>query len=260
MSVDLPVDQALILKKRARRRLVGAVALVLLMLVILPQVLQDRSAQTKPEPIKITMPETNQEQVVTLNEPQAPIQNEIVEAPATQQAQEPEVFDTPNVESAAALKEAEAKEIARRKALAKAAETATSAAAAAEPRNEVKASEIKASEVKAEAKKDDAVKAVKPAEKAPVTAETKAAENKTSPKSEGSFTVQVGVYSDVTNVKRLQDQLKQAGFTTTTEKTTTPKGEGLRLKAGKFSSRQDAMNALIKIKELGLPGIVISND
>lgn len=253
MSVDLPVDQALILKKRARRRLVGAVALVLLMLVILPQVLQDRSAQTKPEPIKITMPETNQEQVVTLNEPQAPIQNEIVEAPATQQAQEPEVFDTPNVESAAALKEAEAKEIARRKALAKAAETATSAAA--EPRNEVKASEIKA-----EAKKDDAVKAVKPAEKAPLTVETKTAENKTPPKSEGSFTVQVGVYSDVTNVKRLQDQLKQAGFTTTTEKTTTPKGEGLRLKAGKFSSRQDAMNALIKIKELGLPGIVISND
>lgn len=249
MSVDLPVDQALILKKRARRRLVGAVALVLLMLVILPQVLQDRSAQTKPEPIKITMPETSQEQVVTLSEPQAPIQNELVEAPATQQAQEPEVFDTPNVESAAALKEAEAKEIARRKALAKAAETAASAVAA-EPRNEVKA----------ETKNDDAVKAVKPAEKAPVTVETKAAENKTSPKSEGSFTVQVGVYSDVTNVKRLQDQLKQAGFTTTTEKTTTPKGEGLRLKAGKFSSRQDAMNALIKIKELGLPGIVISND
>ena len=72
--------------------------------------------------------------------------------------------------------------------------------------------------------------------------------------------MQVGVYSDAANVKRLQDQLKQAGFTTSTEKVTTPKGEGLRLKAGKFSSRQDAMNALNKIREIGLPGIVITND
>lgn len=56
MPPDLPNDQALNLKKRARRRLVGAIALVLLMVIVLPQVLQDRVAMSQHENIKITMP------------------------------------------------------------------------------------------------------------------------------------------------------------------------------------------------------------
>src|SRR3989338_8928252 len=59
MPPDLPNEQALNLKKRARRRLVGAIALVLLMVIVLPQVLQDRAAMTQLETIKITMPNTN---------------------------------------------------------------------------------------------------------------------------------------------------------------------------------------------------------
>ena len=57
MPPDLPNDQELTLKKRARRRLVGAVALVLLMVIVLPQILQDRAVLAQQEPIKITMPE-----------------------------------------------------------------------------------------------------------------------------------------------------------------------------------------------------------
>lgn len=56
MPPDLPNEQSLILKKRARRRLVGAIALVLLMIIILPRILQDRANQTTQESIKITMP------------------------------------------------------------------------------------------------------------------------------------------------------------------------------------------------------------
>lgn len=248
MSVDLQVDQALILKKRARRRLVGAVALVLLMIIILPQILQDRSALAKPEPIKITMPEVKHEQTSEPNEPQVPTQP-VIEQSVTepQNTAETELIDTPNVENIAAIKEAEAKELERRKSLAKAAE------AKAEP----------VVAVKPEIKKPEPVKVVKPVEKVAVetnTAPPKAVEEKSAPKAVSNFTVQVGVYSDAANVKRLQEQLKQAGFATTTEKATTPKGDALRLKAGKFTSRQDAMNALVKIKEIGLSGIVISND
>jgi len=249
MSVDLQVDQALILKKRARRRLVGAVALVLLMIIILPQILQDRSALAKPEPIKITMPEVKHEQTSVPNEPQVPTQP-VIEQSVTepQNTAETELIDTPNVENIAAIKEAEAKELERRKSLAKAAE------AKAEP----------VVAVKPEIKKPEQLKVVKPVEKMAVETNTapppKAVEEKSAPKAVSNFTVQVGVYSDAANVKRLQEQLKQAGFATTTEKATTPKGDALRLKAGKFTSRQDAMNALVKIKEIGLSGIVISND
>ncbi len=49
-------DQELNFKKRARRRLVGAIALVLLMVIILPMVLKDRAASTPQEKIAITMP------------------------------------------------------------------------------------------------------------------------------------------------------------------------------------------------------------
>ena len=49
-------DLELNLKKRARRRLVGAITLVLLMLIVLPMILKDRAAITPAEKITITLP------------------------------------------------------------------------------------------------------------------------------------------------------------------------------------------------------------
>ena len=49
-------DQELILKKRARRRLVGAIALVLLMVIVLPMILKDRSANHPQDQVTITLP------------------------------------------------------------------------------------------------------------------------------------------------------------------------------------------------------------
>ncbi|MBA3696495.1 MAG: SPOR domain-containing protein, partial [Methylotenera sp.] len=79
-------------------------------------------------------------------------------------------------------------------------------------------------------------------------------------KSAESFTVQIGVFSDATNVKQLQDKLKRAGYSSRTEKISTPKGEKIRLRAGNFNSRQDADAALSKIKQAGLSGLVMSNN
>ena len=49
-------DQELNLKKRARRRLVGAIALVLLMVIVLPMILKDRSATNPQDQVTITLP------------------------------------------------------------------------------------------------------------------------------------------------------------------------------------------------------------
>ena len=49
-------DQELNLKKRARRRLVGAIALVLLMVIVLPMILKDRSATQPQDKVTITLP------------------------------------------------------------------------------------------------------------------------------------------------------------------------------------------------------------
>lgn len=55
MQKDAPNDQELILKKRARRRLVGAIALVLLMIIVLPMILKDRTVTAPAEEVTITL-------------------------------------------------------------------------------------------------------------------------------------------------------------------------------------------------------------
>ena len=53
-------DQELQFKKRARRRLVGAVALVLLMIIVLPMILQDRTAKAPKQDVVVSIPSQDQ--------------------------------------------------------------------------------------------------------------------------------------------------------------------------------------------------------
>lgn len=256
MPPDLPNEQELNLKKRARRRLVGAIALVLLMVIFLPQVLQDRVALTQHESIKITMPDSASPQGSQPVEEKGSDHSQPNEAVAI--TEELPVIDAPVVAEDKANTESELDSLIASK-------------DAESKKNDVKKPEIAPSEVKveknepvkvAEAKASEAKKAeVKPAPSQPaVKEEPKATETKPAQKQSEHFTVQVGVYTDMANVKRLQEQLKQAGYSTATEKITTSKGESIRLKAGSFSSRQDAVNALDKLKAMGLPGMVIGNN
>lgn len=227
MPPDLPNEQELILKKRARRRLVGAIALVLLMVIVLPQVLQDRALLAQQEPIKITMPEL-------VNVPaEAEVNNPLVPGAVSQQP-EPEAVTAASPESPV--------EVASEN------KTADLKAPVVEPEpvaaKKAENKPVQETETKVAVKVPEASK---PALPAPI-------------KSQETFSVQVGVYSDADNVKRLQEQLKQAGFNTHTEKVKTPKGDSLRLKAGSFKSREDAVAALGKIKAIGLSGIVIGNE
>lgn len=239
MPPDLPNNQELALKKRARRRLVGAIALVLLMVIVLPMILQDRAALVQQEAIKITMPTSS-----------APVDKEPVLA-----VQVPEVKSTV----------AEPTLVESRKV-----ETDVSAQASTDitAKNNVVAEEAKKVQVKAQAKNDAEMKVKAKTESKNIEAkvpeakalDTKTADTKTQAKTPTSFTVQVGVYSDMANVKQLQEKLKQAGYKSHVENLNTPKGEKFRLKTGNFSSRQEAASALTKIQAAGLSGMVIGNE
>jgi DedD protein len=56
MQRETAGDVELNLKKRARRRLVGAIALVLLMVIVLPMILKDRATTAPQEQVTITLP------------------------------------------------------------------------------------------------------------------------------------------------------------------------------------------------------------
>ena len=222
MPPELPNEQELILKKRARRRLVGAIALVLLMVIVLPMILKDRTAPDAQDSIKISMPEAKTDD---FNSTVIPLDGNV---------------GTPKPEEGAAVPDAPA-----------------DIAEPAKPEAEPKAAEVKAVPEKPVAVKPADKPVAKPVEsKKPEPIKAAIAE---SAKNE-SFTVQIGVFSDSANVKQLQDKLKQAGYSSHTEKLSTPKGEKIRLRAGNFNSRQEADAALSKMKQAGLTGMVMANN
>lgn len=120
MQKDAPNEQELTLKKRARRRLVGAIALVLLMIIVLPMILKDRSVTAPTEEVTITLSNQNTPTeaapsdfdsniVPTEINPAelAPLNSEsVVDEPETQAQQVPLSTDEPEIETPAASKSA----------------------------------------------------------------------------------------------------------------------------------------------------------
>lgn len=236
MPPELQDDKALELQKRARRRLVGAIALVLLMIFILPMIIKDRAVPEAPkEEIVISMPSA--ETAVSSTAAVVPNNTTTLIPESAPQVVANPIEDMPlNTlpEGVATPVEAEVVK----------SETAKSAEVKPmeQPPVEVKQAEVKPLEAK-------------PAEVK--SANAKSTETKTSTK--GDFTIQIGVYSDPANVAQLQAKLKVSGFNSRTEKISTPNGEKIRLRLGKYSSRQEAADALASLNSHGMTGMVITN-
>ncbi len=266
MPPDLPNEQELSLKKRARRRLVGAIVLVLLMLVVLPRILQDRVALVPQEAIKITMTESaDHQQLNAASVAGTPVQTPTLPQvdPNLDSATKTPVPETPTpaglAEKSDNLKSvnnnADSKNTLALESIAKDAKTTDQKVT--EPKATLAnglrlpdVSEPKVSDLKLVDSKPLVAKVV----------DSKIDDVKTTQKKDGNFSIQVGVYSEVANVKQLQAKLKQTGFSSHTQKITTPKGEKIRLRAGSFVTRQEANAAITKLQKIGLSGMVVSNE
>ena len=211
-------DQELQFKKRARRRLVGAIALVLLMIVILPMVLKDRTAQAPKQDVVISIPSQSTEMTAEPPVTAAPIQQaEPTPAPTAE-------VQANGVEPQAELKSVEPKPV----------ETKP-APVETKPAQVEKPAATKDS-AKQEAPKSDSAKPVADA---------------------ASYFVQIGVFSDPDNVKQMQAKLKDKALKSQTDFIDTAKGKKTRLRVGPFSSEKDAKSALDKVEALSLPGKVV---
>jgi len=266
MPPDLPNEQELSLKKRARRRLVGAIVLVLLMLVVLPRILQDRVALVPQEAIKITMTESaDHQQLNAASVAGTPVQTPTLPQvdPNLDSATKTPVPETPTPAGLAeksdnlksANNNADSKNTLALESIAKDAKTTDQKVT--EPKATLAnglrlpdVSEPKVSDLKLVDSKPLVAKVV----------DSKIDDVKTTQKKDGNFSIQVGVYSEVANVKQLQAKLKQTGFSSHTQKITTPKGEKIRLRAGSFVTRQEANAAITKLQKIGLSGMVVSNE
>ena len=235
-------EQELQFKKRARRRLVGAIGLVLLMITILPLLLKDKTEQAASKDILISIPSQdaqlnnqgieekhNQENSASLANTQP--QDAAVSNPNSNDKplEEAKPLVSPAVESAAPV--------------------AQSDKVAAKPIEAQVVSENQKNQKQKEDTKPQSIDASNKADElAPIA----------TPVVEIYF-VQIGIFSDPENVKQMQSKLSTKGLKSSTELIDTAKGKKTRLRVGAFTSRKDAESALLKVKTLGLAGMVIGN-
>ena len=226
---DEPMDPMLPEKKRARRRLIGATALVLAAVIGLPMIF-DSEPRPISQDINIQIPPRDKAPAMNASPmPLPPTQATQPEAPPPE-AQKPEAPKQTAADAASSSPSAsDAKPEPRQP---------SSAALAAE-----KAATVAVGEKRVDSLVDKPVAA--PADTA-----------KTADKDRGRYIVQVAAVSNKAKVDELLQKLKRGGIEGYWQKITTKEGDRFRVRVGPFSSRDEAEKMSKRIDKLGLHGTV----
>lgn len=209
-------DEELQLKKRARRRLVGAIVLVTAVAVVLPMVLD-----SEPKPVS---------------------QNVDIQIPALDAGE----FKPKGGAPAAGSKGAKAWSDA-------AAKTEKSEPA---PAANVAPPGPRAAPAPKEAPKAESPKSAPPEPKRAAVDNAKDTKESAKSGAADAYIVQVAALSDATKAKQLQKQLAGIGVKSYTEVVTTPTGDVTRVRAGPYATREAAEKARLQLKKAGLDGKV----
>lgn len=234
-------DAQLHLKKRARRRLVGAVFFASVVAVVLPMVMDHEPRQTVQD-IEIRIPGQNEK----------PFAPKFAAAPPAVAETKPPV-EVPTKTAAHVLevpKDGKAADKPSEKPAVKAEKTPEKAV----DKPAAKAPERTAEKPADKPKADDARRAAAIlAGQHP--AEGKAAESKPAAKG-GEYLVLIGAFANEANVKILKSKLAEQGIKTFSEPLDTPQGKKTRVRAGPFPNREAAEKALEKMRGIGVSGVV----
>jgi len=237
-------DAQLELKKRARRRLVGAAALAVLAAVVLPMVM-DQAPKQPVQDIQIRIPA---QESGTFTSRILPVKPGTVPTPLPPAA-------APQEAKPAAAEPAKA-----------AARPETKAETKPETKPEGKA-ETKPVAKPAPEKISSAGTVSKPTEpRAGMPAEEKPLAKKPEPASQTKpaaapageeWVVQLGAYKDPANVRNLTAKVKQQGYNFYTEVLPSVDGSSrTRVRAGPFATKEEAEAARERIKRIGVDGVV----
>jgi DedD protein len=236
---DVSLDAQLELKKRARRRLVGAAALALLAAIVLPMVMD--------------------------HEPRPPVQDIQVRIPSQDAAggfatrilpAKPAATPLPPV--AAVTESKPAPEPAKADAKAETKPEVKSEPPKDAPKPAVAVAPVPAKPAEKPAAKPVEKTADKPVEKPAdkKTEEARAASALSGSSDNGQWVIQLGAYKEAGNVKLLLSKLKGMGVPAYTEKFDSPQGPRTRVRAGPFPSKDAAEKAHAKVKIIGVDGPV----
>lgn len=251
---DNPADPVLPEKKRARRRLIGAVALVLAAVVGLPMLLD---SEPRPLADDITIQIPSKDKLASSGNVRLPAVSRVA-ASASLDAKE-EMIDPPIIAAAeidgkAPVKSAEA---------AAAALPHSKSSDSGKPDAEVvKVTADKSTIVTQPVDKTLAAPDAKPVEKVQEAVRAKALlEGKPDPrateKKSGKYVIQVAALATKEKVDELQMKLKNAGIKSYTQKVATESGDRTRIRVGPFANKEEAEKTRAKIVKLGLNGTLV---
>jgi DedD protein len=272
-------EQELQLKKRARRRLVGAIVLVTAVAVVLPMVL-DSEPQPVRQNVDIHIPspdagEFKSKASEAAQQPAAPIKGLPEGPPAVPPTPEAAAGNSTTAPSPPAIARAPiggppiTEPPASRTPPAAADRPAASGKERVEtPRPAPPAPKVEAPPPRAPVSdRTDTARsagASKPKSEAPAKAESTrvaSAEPKRSADTAsdaGGYVVQVAALADPAKVRQLQKQMSGAGLKTYTEVVSTKAGQVTRVRAGPYATREAAEKARAQLKKAGLDGQVVA--
>lgn len=252
--MSMPEDDAqLLLKKRARRRLVGAVALAVFAAVVLPMVM-DQTPQAPVEDVQIRIP--GQDQVAPLK----PVVPAVKPAEASATGEKlPPAAEKPVEKSSAVVKPVEKTDKADKPADRPVERTVEKQSDKPAPKVPEKTAEKPAEKAvekvadkaatkdKDEGQRAAAILAGKPAE---------AAKPSAAGGNGGEHVILIGAFANPANVKQLQTKLGELNIKVFTETLDSPQGKKTRVRAGPFPNRDAADKALERMKRIGVNGVV----
>ena len=242
MATNQVSEQEIQFRKRARRRLVGAVALVLLMVTVLPMVLDDRESKSPRPDISISIPSQDGGDFTSRIVPVAPGSPTSQATPVTPPAANVQPLASP---------------LEQPKPVAEPVKKPAPVAVKPEATPPVPVSKPQQSTSKPD---EPPVKPAEPAatpKPAPVKSPTDTAAKPAANK--GSLSVQIGVFTDGPQLQQLESKLAAKGFHPSHEKIDTPKGVKTRLRLGPYATRADAELALGKLKSADVAGMIVTN-
>jgi DedD protein len=262
-NADFAVDE---LKRRARRRLVGAIVLALAAAVILPLLLEK---EPKPlgDDVSVQIPPVDEGRFInrltgrdskSASKPDAKFPKNAapkVDTPATQSPStvtaEPA---SPSAENVPAPSPATNGVAPPKKSITESEQRVLSPATKPAPKPEAKAETSEAAE-----KKPDAKAPVVAATTPPPSVVEPAMPGAPSPAKAEGYAVQIAAFTDDKGANTLAGKLKRAGYGSTyTESVETSRGTLWRVRVGGFASRPEAEAARAKLKTEGWNGLVVA--
>lgn len=248
-SAEQPVDPVLPEKKRARRRLVGAAAMVLAAIIGLPMLLESEP-QPLADDVQIYIPSIDKPQA-DAKLAQSEQKSAIADAPEAPEPQDQAKAAAPAI---AALSPAPAPAPAANAAPAVKTDKPTAASAPPAPTSKPDTSKTTRSASSTENERAAQVQALLEGKNAPVVTPVKTSPEATK---QGKFALQVAALESAENAKELQGKLSKAGIASYTEKVKVSGVEQIRVRVGPFASREEADRMRSKLSGMGLNGMVM---